>query len=284
MSDGESVLVQSVSLFSLLLLAFLGYGFFLSPNLNQEELQQEVLPATEVLSVVDQSNPYAYDCPETFSVIEVPNDYPTIQRAIDAAVGGTIIRVAPGVYIESIKLKPEICLIAEEFGKSEIQSLSDTILQASSQSKVQNFKINGLDRSSVGISAVNAQGVNIEVNTFENLDYAILSSENSELSINANSFRSVDYALSIENGSFFLEQNNIHANIAGVDAVSSSGEIVGLVFEAGEYAVKSQNSDLFLNKNIFKNQTSTALQLSNEGNYEIGDNFFENVNEEILYK
>ncbi len=284
MSDGESVLVQSVSLFSLLLLAFLGYGFFLSPNLNQEEPQQEVLPATEVLSVVDQSNPYAYECPETFTVIEVPNDYPTIQKAIDAAVGGTIIRVAPGIYVESITLKPQICLVAEEFGKSELQSLSDVIVQASNQSKIQNFKINGLDRSSIGISVVNAQGVNIEINTFENLEHAILSNDNSELSVNANSFRFVDYAVSIENSNFFVEQNNIHANLVGLDVVSSYGEVVGLVFEGGEYAVKSENSDLFLNKNIFRNQTSAALQLSNEGSYEIGDNFFDNVNEEILYK
>ena len=284
MKEGESILAQSVSVFVVLVALFLGYGFFVSPYLDQEQGEQEVLPAEDVLSVVDQSNPYAYECSETSPVLEVPSDYSTIQDAVDAAVETTIISVAPGIYTESIVLKPGICLVAEEFGKSELQSLGDTIVQMSSESKIENFKINGLDGSRVGISAIDAQGVNIQVNTFENLEYGVLSSENSELSVSANSFRFVDSAISIENGSFFVEQNNVHSNIVGLDVVSCDGEVVGLVFEGGEYGVRSENSELFFNKNIFRNQTVTALLLSNEGEYEIGDNFFDNVNEEILYQ
>jgi len=36
------------------------------------------------------------------AVIEVPNDYATIQAAIDAAVKGDIVLVAPGTYVENI--------------------------------------------------------------------------------------------------------------------------------------------------------------------------------------
>jgi len=36
------------------------------------------------------------------TTIDVPGDYPTIQSAIDAAVGGDVVLVAPGVYTESI--------------------------------------------------------------------------------------------------------------------------------------------------------------------------------------
>ena len=285
MREGESILIQSFSVFVVLLVFLLGYGFFVSPYLGQEEdSQQEVLPATDVLSVVDQSNPYAYDCPENSPVFRVPSDYSTIQGAVDAALETTIISVAPGVYTESIVLKPGICLVAEEFGKSEIQSLGDTIVQMSSESKIENFKINGLDSSRTGISVIDAQGVNIQINAFENLQYGVLSSENSQLSVNSNSFRFVDYAIFAENSSFFVEQNNIDANIAGLDVTSCDGEITGLVVEGGEYGVKSENSDLFLNINIFRNQTLAALMLSNEGNYEIGDNFFDNVDEEILYQ
>ena len=284
MKKGESVLIQSVSIFIVLLVFFLGYGVFVSPYLNQEQGEQEVLTATDVLSVVDQSNIYAYECPEDSPVFNVPTDYSTIQGAIDAALETTIISVAPGIYIERIILKPGICLVAEEFGKSELQSLGNTIVQMSSQSKIENFKINGLDSSRVGISVVDAQGVNIQINAFENLEYGVLSSQNSELSVKANAFRFVDYAIFAEDSSFFIEQNNINANVVGLDVASCDGDVVGLVFEKGEYGVRADNSDLFLNKNVFRNQTIAALMLSHEGDYEIGDNFFDNVNEEILYE
>ena len=38
------------------------------------------------------------------AVINVPGDYPTIQLAIDAAMGGDTVMVGPGTYIENIRL------------------------------------------------------------------------------------------------------------------------------------------------------------------------------------
>ena len=286
MGEGQNILLTSLIIFVVFCLAFLGFTFFIYPNLDSPQQDLAVLPESDdpdVLSVFEQTNPYAYECPGTFPVVEVPNDFPTIQSAIDAATAGTVISVFPGIYSENIVLKPEICLIAQEFAKSEIQGLGDVVIEATSKNKIKNFKITSLGRSDVGISLEDAQEVNIEINSFENLNFAISASEESQLSAISNSFRNVGLAFYIQDSDFFVEQSNIRATNSAMDIVFSKGDIIGMVFEGGEYGVKAKNSELFFDKNIFKKQSVAALELSQEGDYEFGNNFFDGVNEEILY-
>ncbi len=285
MHEGVKILFTSLVVFILLCLAFLGFSFFVYPNLNLEiEEEGDVLPALEVLSVADRRNDYAYECPETFVTIEVPNDFYTIQSAIDSVTEGAIISVSPGIYNETIVLKPEICLVAQEFAKSEIQGFGGTVVEAASKNKIKNFKINSLGTADVGISVLNAEEVNIEMNTFENLKYGI-SSKNSNLSINSCAFRHVGVGIFLEDSNFFTETCPMQVVSTGLEIVSSIGDIIGMTFEGGDYGIRAKSSELFFNENNFRNQNSVGLQLCNDGDYEIGHNFFnEGVNEEILYK
>jgi len=43
--------------------------------------------------------------------LDVPAQYATIQQAIDAAASGDTVKVAPGTYTESVKLRPGVCLV-----------------------------------------------------------------------------------------------------------------------------------------------------------------------------
>ena len=57
-------------------------------------------PATEAPS----TDAPATDAPATEGVLNVPADYPTIQGAVDAAVEGDLILIAPGTYTEAVQV------------------------------------------------------------------------------------------------------------------------------------------------------------------------------------
>ncbi len=282
MNKGQKILLDSLLIFGVVSFAFLAFGFFVYPNFFVHE-KAEVLPATEVLSVFDQQNPYAFECPDSFPVVHIPNDYPTIQEGIDSVNTGSVIKVAPGVYNEHIVLKSNVCLIGEEFGKVELQGFNDTVIVASGNNQIKNFLIKSLGRSEIGVLVSGAEGVNIHVNSFENFQNAILANEFSKISVNSNVFTNVDNAITLKESMFFVSQNNIEASNIALHSAFSEGEFLGQVINGGEYGVKAENSTIFFNANIFKNHSRAGMQLCENGEYEIGDNFFNNTNEEILY-
>ena len=57
-------------------------------------------PSTDVAS----SEAPSTDAPATAGVINVPADYATIQEAVDAAVEGDLILIAPGTYNEAVQV------------------------------------------------------------------------------------------------------------------------------------------------------------------------------------
>ena len=57
-------------------------------------------PATEAPA----TDAPATDAPATEGVLNVPADYPTIQGAVDAAVEGDLILIAPGTYTEAVQV------------------------------------------------------------------------------------------------------------------------------------------------------------------------------------
>lgn len=52
------------------------------------------------------------------SVLRVPQDFPTIQAAIDAALDGDMVRVSPGTYVERINFKGKNITVESSDGHS----------------------------------------------------------------------------------------------------------------------------------------------------------------------
>ncbi len=282
MNEGVKILVNSLTVFLVVLFASLSFGFFVYPNFDfGGESERE--PVSEVLSVVDQQNPYAYECPGNFPVLKVPTDFPSIQQAIDSATSGAIISVAPGLYNEVIVLRPNVCLIAEKFGKTEIQGFSSTVIETSSNTQIKNFLITSLGKAEKAINIVNGQNVNIESNAFDNFKYGVFVTQDSKVSVNNNVFQNTDVGIFLQESMFFTQENRIEISQTGLEILDSEGEILKKTIVGGEYGVKATNSNIFFDKNIFQNQSLAGMQLCTEGDYEIGHNFFDNANEEILY-
>ena len=68
---------------------------------------------------------FAY-LPVSATIINIPDDYPTIQEGIDAAQNGDTVLVAPGVYVEIIAVENKNILLTSEQGP-EITSIQGNI-------------------------------------------------------------------------------------------------------------------------------------------------------------
>lgn len=82
------------------------------------------------------------------ATLRVPDDFPTIQAAIDVARPGDLVQVAPGVYTEFVKLRPGVRLFGSGAGQ--------TILDAQGQS---HNLIDYTDAPGVVISGFTLRGV-----------------------------------------------------------------------------------------------------------------------------
>jgi parallel beta-helix repeat protein len=76
--------------------------------------------------------------PTTF---EVPEDYPRIQQAIDAANPGDIIHVASGTYFEKLKISKSLKLIGEGASKTVIVETGTVVLIEASDVELRGFSV-----------------------------------------------------------------------------------------------------------------------------------------------
>jgi hypothetical protein len=66
------------------------------------------------------------------TVIEVPNDYATIQQAIDATIDGDTVLVAPDTYYENLNFKGKNILVTSHYiFNNDVDFITNTIINGS---------------------------------------------------------------------------------------------------------------------------------------------------------
>ena len=98
--------------------------------------------------------------------IVVPDDYSTIQEAINAASAGDVIHVKAGTYFENVVVNKSLSLIGEDKETTVIDGgQAGTVIRViASNVTVTGFKIQNSGKFDVGISIEESSHVNVTDN------------------------------------------------------------------------------------------------------------------------
>ena len=164
------------------------------------------------------------------SMVYVPEDFPTIQKAINAAYAGDIISVAPGTYYENIVLNKSISLIGAGIDTTIIDgNFTGNVMNiTASNANVSGFTIQRSGTSWPNGIYVTSHGNNVSGNIITNNYCGIYLDHSSNNSISGNnitnSVRGI-FVNSCSNNTIF--GNNITANTeAGISLDSSSNNSI----------------------------------------------------------
>jgi len=185
------------------------------------------------------------------NVIYVPDDYPTIQSAVDNANNEDTIIVRDGTYLEDIVVDKKLKIQSENgYSNCKIQQKSENkhvINIISNNVEILGFKIvTNLDYNKAGISINNANFTTIAYNRF--IDY--------------------DYGIKITNSNGNIIHDNNMGSFWGINYWSIS--------------LKNSNNNLINNNTLYDNLWS-GLILKNSENNTITNNLIEDNNYGIIF-
>lgn len=226
--------------------------------------------------------------------IVVPDDFSTIQKAIDNASAGDTIFVKKGTYpSDSIVISKSVSLIGEDANETIIQgqyyyhcpySLWHTIIIEASDVLIYNFTITHCIYA-ITIDSPNASGIQIIGNSFIGNPTAITASEVSNLLISQNYFSNNRLRASTQIGMFCNDSIISHNVFSGnLKSISLTGENISI------------NDNLFVNNTfgIDISRASTITIFANNFTSNIGYDsdsrdfgcieLAENCNDTVIYE
>jgi peptide/nickel transport system substrate-binding protein len=187
------------------------------------------------------------------NIVRVPEDYKTVQEAINASTSGSTIVIAPGIYHESIVINKTLTIIGLP-GSSPIFSgggsgIAITLLPGASGSIIAGIVITHWDQGILVVDAtnckiydnimslMNSNGITLEGNNAaNNLIYSNIFQDNTiAINLTASSTNNTIYKniISLNNIGFNLESggnviyaNTISENQLGIDISNSNGNII----------------------------------------------------------
>lgn len=255
------------------------------------------------------------------SVIRVPDDYPTIQDAINAAHDGDTIQVAAKTYYERIVVNKSVSLIGEDSKSTIIDGSKGGIVVNITVSGVQlrgftiqnggsyagiwverpfgsttiNVIIEGdiLTGNYIGVLLSRCKYVEIKNNTFLNNQYGIRTTYSSFNTISNNTISSsVFYGIHLHSYSEYndiilntLQNNKYGIHIEGSNSTNINSNIIRSLTSKSGYGIRLTSSckTRVIANNIELNYYGIVLWESSTDNIIYHNNFISNTNQAYHY-
>jgi parallel beta-helix repeat protein len=197
--------------------------------------------------------------------VRVPEDFQTVQEAINAATAGDTVWIAPGIYHESIIINKTITLIgkpgSEPIFKGGGSGIAITIVSSGSGSTIAGITITSWDQ---GIVINGASGCRVYDNIMSLISQNGIALEGSTASNNQIYFNifqqnTVAITLTASSTSNIVFNNIITSNSIGLDVESSGNVVCANMMTENQVAISIKNSD---NNKFFHNDfVSNDVQL-----------------------
>jgi parallel beta-helix repeat protein len=226
--------------------------------------------------------------------IVVPDDYPTIQAAIDSATDGDTVSVKNGVYFESLTINKSISLIGENGYKTVINVNSTAIFVNAKSVVITGFTLTSpeytLSNDARALHQIpfkghsgiflnpNSLGCTITQNRIVNDKYGIEIISSSKVDILQNTILACDRGIFLsQSNNVLISQNSINGsynaiflddstgNTISLNTLTNQGDGIDLYGESGQYYHGPSTNNLVINNNIV-NGTGDGIRIDNSLN------------------
>jgi len=192
-----------------------------------------VVPSTAIQELKEKSSPISFDGNTLYVGGTGPNNYTTIQSAIDDAVDGDMVFVYDdsSPYIENLLIEKKINLVGEDKYTTIIDgdTIEDVIYVNSSHVTIDSFTIKNGGTHNHGITI-------IENNNFNTISNNIICNNSNAIQVDGSSFLKIDNNLIFSNdGGIHLWwgsnnnqviNNTIYDNVRGIMTTFSNGNVI----------------------------------------------------------
>jgi parallel beta-helix repeat protein len=217
------------------------------------------------------------------NIIRVPDDFPTIQEAINAAPSGATIQVYSGVYYENLVVDKTLVLLGADEQNTVINGSNGAGLPTVNITDTDNVVIDGFTVTAgfIGINLQDANSSLLSGNIIQLDDSNNNTISDNIVSFNQGGWPGWEYGTGIylgDSSNNTISGNVVNSNSTGIDLRADDNTISGNVVENCTVALISlfgQYNTLF--GNVFENNIGYPIAGPGSNNTIFGNNFMDAV-------